>query len=345
MEGEKQSEKIMTSVPPVLALVVPCYNEEEVFRSSEAALRALLTRMKSEGLIAEESFVAYVDDGSTDSTWKLIEEAAEKYPETDAGVKLGHNAGHQNALLAGLEAVVDSCDITVTIDADLQDDIEAIPEMVREYLKGSEIVYGVRRARETDTWFKRNSALSFYKLMRSLGVESISNHADFRLMSSRAVEELLKYKENNIFLRGVVPRIGLKNSQVAYARKAREAGESKYPLKKMMNFAVEGITSFSIRPVRLVFTLGIVFVTIAVAIFIYTMYRYFTHDTIEGWTSLMLSIWFCTGVLLLGLGIIGEYVGKIFLEVKNRPRYVIEKYSGQPLEKDRKGSYTRTSLR
>ena len=313
---------------PVLAIVVPCYNEQEVFESTERQLRGLIDRMINNGLVSPKSFVAYVDDGSRDFTWCLIEEAVEAHPGTDRGIKLGHNAGHQNALLAGMEAVMNHCDAIISIDADLQDDIEAIPKMVHEYRNGSEIVYGVRDLREMDTWFKRNTAISFYKLMQKMGVESVPNHADFRLMSSRAVNELLRYHEDNIFLRGIVPRIGLRQSQVKYDRKAREAGESKYPLKKMINFAVEGITSFSIKPVRMVFGLGIIFVIIALAIFIYTICRYFSHDTIEGWTSLMLSIWFCTGVLLLGIGIIGEYVGKIFLQVKKRPRFVIESLKG-----------------
>lgn len=310
---------------PRLAIVVPCYNEQPVFRSTERHLRHLLERMVGDGLIDRDSFVLYVDDGSRDGTWALIEEAAREHPSLDRGVKLAHNAGHQNALLAGLQSVADSADITVTIDADLQDDTEAIPKMVEAYLRGDEIVYGVRESRETDSWFKRNSAKAFYRTMTRLGVESIDNHADFRLMSARAVRELLRYKEDNIFLRGIVPRIGLQYSIVRYARKEREAGQTKYPLKKMLNFAAQGITSFSIRPVRMVFTLGIIFLLIACCIFVYTLCRYFKGDVIEGWTSLMLSIWFCTGVLLLGLGIIGEYVGKIFMEVKNRPRFVIEK--------------------
>lgn len=315
----------MSEAKPVLAIVVPCYNEQEVFEASNRSLIGILRRMETEGIISSRSFITYVDDGSSDSTWSLIEQAAGNSAGIVRGVKLGHNAGHQNALIAGLETVAEKCDITVTIDADLQDDIEAIPSMVKKFLEGNEIVYGVRQSRESDSWFKRNSALSFYRLMKSLGVESVHNHADFRLMSARAVKELLRYKEDNIFLRGVVPRIGLKHDEVAYDRAPRQAGESKYPLKKMMNFAVMGITSFSIRPVRMVFSLGVIFVLVASAIFIYSLYRYFTHEVIEGWTSLMLSIWFCTGILLLALGIIGEYIGKIFIEVKNRPRYVIEK--------------------
>lgn len=313
---------------PVLTIVVPCFNEQEVFLSTERKLRELLESMKLSSEVSVESRVVYVDDGSKDSTWELIEKACADYPQTDAGVKLAHNVGHQNALLAGLEAVKDYCDIAISIDADLQDDITVIPEMVRKFKEGSEIVYGVRSSRETDTWFKRTTAVSFYRFMRSLGVETIHNHADFRLMSSRAIKELLRYKENNIFLRGIVPRIGLKHSQVEYSRKAREAGESKYPVRKMLNFAMEGITSFSIKPVRMVFLIGIVFVVIAFAIFVYAIWSYLHHSVIVGWTSLILSIWFCTGVLLISIGIIGEYIGKIFMEVKDRPRYMFEQVKG-----------------
>lgn len=311
---------------PVLAIVVPCYNEEEVFASSDGQLRSLLERMKEQGLIGSESRILYVDDGSKDSTWSLIESAVGEHPDAVSGLKLAHNVGHQNALLAGLETALSFADVTVSIDADLQDDIMAIPQMISKFLHGSEIVYGIRNSRESDSWFKRNSALSFYKMMNRLGVESVYNHADFRLMSARAARELLKYKETNIFLRGVVPHIGLKQDKVLYDRKPRQAGESKYPIRKMVNFAVEGITSYSIKPVRFVFFIGLIFIIIALAISIYTLCRYLKNDTIEGWTSLMLSIWFCTGVLLISIGIIGEYVGKIFLEVKERPRYVVETF-------------------
>lgn len=312
---------------PKLAIIVPCYNEQEVFANTEFQLRTLLKEMVSEELVATESRIVYVDDGSRDATWSLIEKAVGEYA-IDCGIKLGHNSGHQNALIAGMETTVDQFDILITIDADLQDDIEAIPRMVKDYLKGSEIVYGVRESRDTDSWFKRSSALSFYKIMKKFRIESVYNHADFRLMSSRAAKELLRYKEDNIFLRGIVPRIGLRSSIVKYDRKAREAGETKYPIRKMISFAWEGITSFSTIPVRMIFMLGVIFMFISLCIFIYTLCRYFNNETIEGWTSLMLSIWFCTGVLLLGLGIIGEYIGKIFIEVKERPRYVIEKIKG-----------------
>ena len=318
----------MSTSSPKLAIIVPCYNEQDVFGSSDAQLRALLHEMVSEGLVSSESRIVYVDDGSQDGTWDLIEKAVADYPDKDCGVKLGHNVGHQNALLAGMELTADRFDVIITIDADLQDDIMAIPRMVNEFKVGSEIVYGVRDSRDTDSWFKRTSALSFYKFMKKFGIESVYNHADFRLMSSRAVKELLRYKEDNIFLRGIVPKIGLRSSVVKYDRKVREAGISKYPLRKMISFAISGIMSFSIKPVRMVLSLGILFIIVAAFIFAYTIYRYFTGETIEGWTSLMLSIWFCTGILLFALGIIGEYVGKIFLEVKERPRFVIEKQKG-----------------
>ena len=313
---------------PCLAIVVPCYNEQEVLPATLARLRALLQRMKEEGLVTSGSKIAFVDDGSRDSTWAMIAGAVEEWPGEVAGVRLAHNAGHQNALLAGLEAVERSCDATVSIDADLQDDPEAIVEMVRQYRAGCDIVYGVRRSRRSDTWFKRNTALLFYHGMERLGVETVFNHADFRLMSRRAVAELLKYRESGIFLRGVVPHIGFRQGRVEYDRTAREAGESKYPLRKMMNFAVDGITSFSVKPVRMVFWLGMLFMLMAIVVLIYTLARYFSNDTIVGWTSLMISIWFCTGIVLIALGIIGEYIGKIFIEVKNRPRYAVDTVLG-----------------
>lgn len=313
---------------PTLAIIVPCYNEKEVLEITDSQLQALLHRMSENGLVSQKSFILYVDDGSRDTTWELISNAIKRNPQTTKGLKLAHNAGHQNALLAGISATVNICDVAVTIDADLQDDIEAIPQMVHKFLEGYEIVYGVRDSRDADTWFKRNSAIFFYKTMKGLGVETVFNHADFRLMSSRALKELIKYKEANIFLRGVIPQIGLNNTTVSYHRQQRMAGESKYPLRKMINFAVEGITSFSMKPVRMVFMLGMIFLVVTLGIFIYTLIRYFNNETIEGWTSLMLSIWFCTGIILIALGVIGEYVGKIFLEVKERPRFTIEKKEG-----------------
>lgn len=325
---EESTESTMQVAAPRLAIVVPCYNEQEVFATTLRRLVGLLDEMEERGLVMPESRVVFVDDGSRDTTWRLIEESVASHPGRVAGVRLGHNAGHQNALLAGLSAVADVSDAAVSIDADLQDDPLAIIRMVELYRRGYDVVYGVRRSRTTDTWFKRNTALAFYRMMERMGVESVYNHADFRLMSARAVRELLRYKESGIFLRGIVPRIGFRQARVEYDRTAREAGESKYPLRKMINFAVDGITSFSVRPVRMVFWLGMVFMAIAFCIFVYTMVRYFSHATIEGWTSLMISIWFCTGIVLLALGIIGEYVGKIFMEVKDRPRFTIDTVIG-----------------
>lgn len=316
------------SLPTTLAIVVPCFNEQEVLPASDLRLRALLEGMMADGAVAPGSFILYVDDGSTDSTWILIEDFAAAYPGMVRGLKLGHNSGHQNALIAGIEAACTRADAVVTVDADLQDDINVIPEMLGFYRQGAEIVFGVRRSRESDTAFKRKSAQFFYNLMRKLDVESIGNHADFRLMSARACRELLRYREANPYLRGIVPSLGLSQASVYYDRQHRPAGETKYPLRKMVNFALEGITSFSIKPVRFVFMLGLAFLFIAIFILIYSLIRYFNHATIPGWTSLMLSVWFCTGVLLLALGIIGEYIGKIFIEVKRRPRYIVEKECG-----------------
>lgn len=314
----------MSNITPEIAIVIPCYNEQEVLPLTNSTITGLLKRMAQDGEIASNSYILYVDDGSRDSTWNLIEEYASESALVK-GIKLAANSGHQNALIAGLETVADHCDAAISIDADLQDDIDAIPRMIAEFRKGYDIVYGVRNSRESDTWFKRESAQSFYKLMRDLGVNSVYNHADFRLMSSDAIKDFLKFEERNIFIRGIIPGLGRKQTSVFYDRKPRQAGESKYPLKKMINFAVDGITSFSVRPVRMVFFLGLGFLLVALGIFIYVMIRYFGGETIEGWTSLMLSIWFCTGMILISLGIIGEYIGKIYTEVKHRPRYSIEK--------------------
>lgn len=314
----------MSNITPQIAIVIPCYNEQEVLPLTHSTITSLLKRMVQDGEIASNSYILYVDDGSRDNTWNLIGEYASGSALVK-GIKLAANSGHQNALIAGLETVADHCDAAISIDADLQDDIDAIPRMTAEFRKGYDIVYGVRNSRESDTWFKRESAQSFYKLMKDLGVNSVYNHADFRLMSSGTIKDFLKFEERNIFIRGIIPELGRKQTSVFYDRKPRQAGESKYPLKKMINFAVDGITSFSVRPVRMVFFLGLGFLLVALGIFIYVMIRYFGGETIEGWTSLMLSIWFCTGMILLSLGIIGEYIGKIYTEVKHRPRYSIEK--------------------
>lgn len=314
----------MNAGKPILAIVSPCYNEEEILPTTTHKLAELLKDMVQDSLISPRSRIVYVDDGSRDETWTLISTFSQQH-ENVCGVKLAGNSGHQNALVAGLEAALDFADILVSIDADLQDDIQVIPEMVKHYSSGGcDIVYGVRRERKTDTWFKRTTAQAFYKFMHHLGVKSVYNHADFRLMSNRAVKQLLNYSERNLFLRGIVPLIGYKTAQVKYDRIERQAGESKYPLSKMLNFAVDGITSFSIRPVRLVLSMGIMFMLIALVMLIYVLYSYFGGRAVSGWSSMFLSIWFVGGCILIGLGIVGEYIGKIYIEVKRRPRYNIE---------------------
>ncbi len=308
----------------ILYIVVPCYNEQEVLPITTPKLIEQLNALVEAQLIDKESRILYVNDGSIDNTWQLIEQYTQQHPQV-CGVKLAGNVGHQNALLAGLEAASERADITISIDADLQDDVAVMRDMVQKYHEGCDIVYGVRRERKTDTWFKRNSALAFYKLMKRLGVKSIYNHADYRLMSRRAVKQLLNYRERNLFLRGIVPLVGYKTDSVFYDRSERLAGESKYPLSKMINFAVNGITSFSIKPVRMVLTLGIIFTLIALGILVYVLIAYFSGRTVSGWASLILSLWFIGGCVLIGLGIVGEYIGKIYIEVKDRPRYNIEK--------------------
>lgn len=306
-----------------LAIVVPCYKEELVLHETTQRLTAVLDDLVKDDLVATNSYILYVNDGSTDNTWNIISELheANKYVN---GVNLAGNVGHQNALVAGLSSAVENCDMAISIDADLQDDVNAIREMVVKYYEGCDIVYGVRQSRQTDTWFKRTTALGFYSLMKSMGVKSVYNHADYRLMSQRALRQLLRYRERNLFLRGMVPTIGYKTDCVYYDRAERFAGESKYPLKKMISFAFDGITSFSVKPVHMVLYFGIVFLIVAFSIFCFVMYSLFRGNAVPGWTSLMLSVWFCSGCILLGLGIVGEYVGKIYVEVKDRPRFNIE---------------------
>ena len=261
-----------------------------------------------------------VNDGSTDQTWPIIKDL---YQNTSyaCGLNLAGNVGHQNALFAGLEAVIERCDIAVSIDADLQDDINVIPEMIDRYQEGYDIVYGVRKERKTDTFFKRNTALAFYRLMKAMGVKSVYNHADYRLMSQRAVRQLCRFRERNLYLRGMVPLIGYRTACVYYNRDKRFAGESKYPLRKMLNFAIDGITSFSVKPVRMIFWIGCIFILIALCVTAWTLRAYFYHNTVPGWSSLMISLWFVGGIILVALGIVGEYIGKIYIEVKDRPRY------------------------
>lgn len=309
--------------PLTLIIVLPCFNEEEVLPETTRQLTALIMEMIQGGVISDASRILYVNDGSRDRTWDLISRYHEENPFV-CGVDLAGNVGHQYALMAGLETAKDIGDLIVSIDADLQDDIQAIPEMVQKHIGGADIVYGVRQERRTDSWFKRTTAQAFYKVMSRMGVKSVYNHADFRLMSKRAVEQLCHYRERNLFLRGIVPQIGYQTDCVYYNRSERIAGESKYPLKKMISLAIEGITSFSVKPVRALFWAGMVFLLIALGILTYVLIALMTGKAVSGWSSLMLSIWFIGGCILLGLGIIGEYIGKIYLEVKDRPRYNIE---------------------
>lgn len=307
-----------------IVIVVPCYNEEEVLKETTLQLSDVLIRLESEGKI-DEGKILYVDDGSRDLTWALIEEFSQSDKRV-AGLKLAHNVGHQQALWAGLELASNSdYDAVVSIDADLQDDVNAIIEMVDNYLEGAEIVFGVRRERKTDTFFKKHTAQLFYKLMRSMGGKVVYNHADFRLMSKRALKSLVSYPERNLFLRGMVCLLGYPTASVYYDRKERFAGESKYPFSKMLNFALDGITSFSVKPLRLITTSGILFILISLFAIIYALSAFASGHVIPGWTSLLISVWFIGGAILTAIGIIGEYVGKIYKEVKRRPRYLIEK--------------------
>lgn len=316
----KQSPK--DAFKPVIGLIVPCFNELDVLDETNVVLLKKIKEIAVSGKISGESFILYVDDGSIDGTWRKIVSFSNE-DNNVKGIRLSGNRGFQNAMLAGMEYVADKCDAAITIDADLQDDPQTIETMINSYREGADIVCGVRNNRDSDTWFKRNTALSFYKIMKALGVECVYNHADFRLMSRRAILDLLDYGERNIFLRGLVPRLGYKQENIYYSRGVRKAGTTKYPFRKMVEFAIDGITSFSVKPVRMLFWLGLFFMLAALAIGIYTLIRYFTGETVEGWTSLILSIWFCTGILLIGMGIMGEYIGKIYIEVKHRPRYKI----------------------
>ena len=307
-----------------LVIVVPCYNEEEVLRETTRQLSAVLNGMEQDGKI-EEGCLMYVDDGSRDATWKLIEELSQENQRV-MGLKLAHNVGHQQALWAGLEWAVESrFNAIVSIDADLQDDVQAIIEMTDKFNEGMDIVYGVRKERKTDTLFKKHTAQAFYKLMSTMGGDIVYNHADFRLMSKRALQALIAHPERNLFLRGMVRSLGYPSAFVYYDRHERFAGESKYPLSKMLNFAIDGITSFSVKPLRLITTFGLLFMLVSICIIGYALYAHLIGHTIVGWTSLLVSLWFIGGAILTAIGIIGEYVGKIYKEVKRRPRYFIEK--------------------
>ncbi|AEV94739.1 glycosyltransferase family 2 protein [Pediococcus claussenii] len=307
-----------------LTVVVPAFNEEEVLHDSIKRLNDIEAELINDLSIDYLSDILIVDDGSTDKTWHIIEEEHRNNPRIK-GIKFSRNFGHQNALLAGMRQAIETADIVVTIDADLQDDPNAIKKMVELHQKGNQIVYGVRNNRDTDTWFKRNSAQLFYKLLNMIGVQLIINHADFRLMAKPAVEALLEYKERNLFLRGVIPMLGFESERVYYKRTARTAGTSKYPLKKMLSFAWEGITSLTIAPVRLILYLGALVSLFGIGMFIYTVVEKLSGSTVHGWSSLMISIWILGGFQMMSLGIVGEYIGKVTTEVKRRPRYTVEK--------------------
>ncbi len=308
-----------------LAIVVPCYNEEEVIKISSEALRGVIEDLIAKGKVSDDSFVLFVNDGSKDKTWELIEEEHNLYPVRVRGLKLAGNVGHQFALTAGLITAKDMCDVSVSIDADLQDDTAVIEEMIDKFHEGKDIVYGVRKKRTTDTFFKRVTAQGFYKFMQMMGVKSVYNHADFRLMSKRAMQAFSEYKETNLFLRGIVPLIGYETDCVYYDRKERVAGYSKYPLKKMLALAFNGISSFSIKPISMITGLGGIIILLSICAAIYALISYFHGTVVPGWTSLILSIWFLGGVQLLCIGLIGQYIGKVYIEVKQRPRYNIEK--------------------
>lgn len=307
-----------------LYIVVPCYKEEAVLPETSKRLEAKMTSLMEQGKISEKSRIMFVNDGSSDNTWPIIQTLHEKKPEIFSGVNLSRNRGHQNALLAGLLTAVNYADMIISMDADLQDDINAVDAMIDAYHKGYEVVYGVRSKRDTDTFFKRFTAEGFYKVMKALGVDIVFNHADYRLMSRRAVEGLSQFSEVNLFLRGIVPQIGYKWTTVTYERAERFAGESKYPLKKMLAFAADGITSFSVKPIRLVFTTGVIVFIVSVIMLLYALIAKIAGHTSVGWTSLMGSIWLLGGIQLLGLGVVGEYIGKIYNETKHRPRFIIE---------------------
>ncbi|EJZ8730082.1 glycosyltransferase family 2 protein [Enterococcus faecalis] len=306
-----------------LFIVVPCYNEEEVLPISSKVLLDFLKRMIAKNKVSTESSILFVDDGSKDKTWAIIKRLSEQ-EEHFKGLKFSRNFGHQNALLAGMTTAVQFADMIVTIDADLQDDVEAIEGMIDAYYDGNDVVYGVRSNRDTDTAFKRKTAEMFYSFMNKLGVNTVPNHADFRLMSNRATKVLLTFKEENLFLRGMVPLVGFPSTKVYYSRNIRVAGESKYPLKKMLNFAMEGITSFSIVPIKMVRNIGFITLLIGIFYMIYSLIQHFTGNVEAGWSSLIISIWFLGGIQLISLSIVGEYIGKIYSEVKGRPRFIIE---------------------
>lgn len=308
-----------------LYIVIPCFNEDSVLLETSKKLKEKMQKLMTENIITKDSKVIFVDDGSTDSTWELITEI-HRNDKMFSGCKLSRNRGHQNALLSGLDCAKGKCDAVISMDSDLQDDIEAIDQFIKKYEEGNEIVYGVRSSRKKDSFLKSRTAKAFYKIMSLMGAEIVPNHADYRLLGSKALEALFEFNEVNLFLRGIVPLIGYKSARVYYERKERFAGESKYPVKKMISFALDGITSFSIRPIKMISSLGIIFVVVSGIMLLYSLISYFTGHSVSGWASLITSIWAIGGLQLLAIGIIGEYIGKVFLETKSRPRYIIEEF-------------------
>lgn len=307
----------------ILTIVVPCYNEEEVLPETTKELGQILNNLIAKKKIASNSKILFVNDGSKDNTWEIISSYS-KNLDYVTGIKFTRNYGHQNALLAGMSLAVKHSDMIITIDADLQDDVNAIYKMVDKFIEGYDVVYGVRNSRDTDSFFKKHTALMYYSLMKKMGVNLVQDSADYRLLSKRVTKALLNYKERNLFLRGMVPLVGYKSTKVYYPRKERYAGTSKYPLKKMVHFALDGITSFSIAPIHLIMTMGIVVMLISIVLMIYTIIEKIQGHIVPGWSSLMISIWFLGGVQLISVSVIGEYIGKVFTEVKHRPRFNIE---------------------
>ncbi|MEG0865279.1 MAG: glycosyltransferase family 2 protein, partial [Clostridia bacterium] len=308
-----------------LMVVIPCYNEEEVLPETSRRLVEKMNSLMERGMIDRGSRVLFVNDGSKDRTWAMITELHEKNPLFE-GVNLSRNRGHQNALLAGLMTAKDRCDLSISMDADLQDDMDAMDRFIEQFAQGCDVVYGVRNKRDTDTAFKRGTALLFYRLMKGLGVDITFNHADYRLMSNRALVALSSFGEVNLFLRGLAPLVGFQSGVVTYDRSERFAGESKYPFKKMLAFAIDGITSFSVKPLRLITVTGIVVFIASLCMLLYTLVSWLSGHAITGWTSTIASIWMIGGIQLLSLGVIGEYIGKIYNETKRRPRFIIERY-------------------
>ena len=310
---------------PVLYIVIPCYNEQEVLPVTSGMFLEKVKGLAAAGKVSEKSRVMFVNDGSKDNTWAIIQQLAAQ-DEHFLGVCLSRNRGHQNALLAGLMTARGRCDMSISMDADLQDDMDAMDRFIEKYREGCDVVYGVRNRRDTDTAFKRGTALMFYRLMRSLGVDITYNHADYRLMSARALEALSQFGEVNLFLRGLAPLVGYQSDVVAYDRSERFAGESKYPFKKMLAFAIDGITSFSVKPLRLITTAGVIIFVVSLLMLLYTLVSWIAGHAVLGWTSTLASIWLIGGIQLLSLGVIGEYIGKIYNESKARPRFIIDRY-------------------